>query len=533
MDIGSIIYTVEFLHHSFLIQTEETGLGHASKVLRDLSASIGTGNPMMDLFILLLGLAVVVLIVGLLALFLTSSGKNQPQGPKVDRMEAMIGRLERTERTLHEFKSDILRSLELSRNELEFIRTEFQVLRDMFETKAPTSLGDHPVDEGLVVSKPRKSSREDIAQDAAVWSEPQRTSQSPNLAPRSQVVTTQAPPALPSGSQPPAEPLASRLQRTRKGFFERIRSVFTGKPKLDDESVADLEAILIGSDIGIKTVSELLAELKQDVANGTEVNEGGLTAILKLKLLSILQRGTPLAPIVRPKRREDGPLVVLVVGVNGAGKTTTVAKLAHQWKDEGSKVLMVAADTFRAAAVEQLHEWGRRLGIEVTSGPPSAKPATVVFDAVNRAKEDPETDVVIIDTAGRLHTKQSLMDELSGIRNAVERHMPGAPHETLLVVDGSTGQNAVTQAREFHEATKLTGLIVTKLDGTSKGGVVVAIKEELGIAVRYIGVGEGKEDLRPFVPRDFVEALFDTSQDAIGSEGGVNAEIRRERAGRR
>jgi fused signal recognition particle receptor len=213
------------------------------------------------------------------------------------------------------------------------------------------------------------------------------------------------------------------------------------------------------------------------------------------------------------------------------GKTTTTAKLAHMWKAAGARVLLVAADTFRAAAVDQLVEWGKRIDVPVVSGAPNAKPQTVVFEGMNKAKEL-QMDVVLIDTAGRLHTKTNLMQELEGVSSMVSKHIAGAPHEAILVVDGATGQNALQQAREFNEATKLSGLIVTKLDGTPKGGIVVAIKEELGLPVRYIGVGEGPQDLRPFVARDFVEALFDTSADGQGSahidaSASAHAETRR------
>ncbi len=225
--------------------------------------------------------------------------------------------------------------------------------------------------------------------------------------------------------------------------------------------------------------------------------------------------------LVTPVRRADGPTVVLMVGVNGVGKTTTAAKLAARWKGEGASVLLVAADTFRAAAVEQLKLWGARIGVPVVTGAAEAKPATVVFEAMARAQKE-NIDVVIVDTAGRLHTKANLMQELEGVYNSISKHQSSGPHETLLVLDGSTGQNALTQAKEFNAAVKLTGLVVTKLDGTPKGGIVVAIAEELGVPVRFIGVGEAAGDLRPFVIGEFVEALFNTVGLEVEAESDLS-----------
>lgn len=226
---------------------------------------------------------------------------------------------------------------------------------------------------------------------------------------------------------------------------------------------------------------------------------------MKSKLHSLLDQGRGRA--IEPRRKESGPMVVLVVGVNGVGKTTTVAKLANQWNEQGARVLLVAADTYRAAAVEQLRDWGTRIGVEVVSGGTDAKPAAVVFDAMAKGKAE-NFDVVLIDTAGRLHTRSNLMQELEGVLNVIRKHQSDAPHETILVVDGTTGQNALAQATEFNAAAPLTGLIVTKLDGTPKGGIVVAIRRELGIPVRYIGVGESSADLREFDAAEFVEALL-------------------------
>ena len=218
----------------------------------------------------------------------------------------------------------------------------------------------------------------------------------------------------------------------------------------------------------------------------------------------------------------------MVVGVNGVGKTTSIGKLAAMFKSKGHSVMLAAADTFRAAAVDQLEQWGNRLGVKVVRGADEAKPSTVVFSAMEQAKAD-NVDILIIDTAGRLHTKTSLMQELSGVRNIISRHEASAPHEVLLVIDGTTGQNGLVQAQQFHDATKLSGIVVTKLDGTAKGGIVVAIQNELGVPVRYIGVGEGLEDLRPFNSEEFVDALLDSSRPTeVVSEHGLRRRRRRE-----
>lgn len=287
--------------------------------------------------------------------------------------------------------------------------------------------------------------------------------------------------------------------------------------------------MLVGSDLGVGTVTSLISDVRADLESGKEVGESELTTRIKDKVCSVLLAGAPIDAEIAPVRRDNGdPLVVMVVGVNGVGKTTTVAKIASQWKGKGASVMMVAADTFRAAAVEQISEWGQKLDVPVAKGEPNSKPGAVVFDAMERAKKE-GIDAVIIDTAGRLHTKSNLMQELEGLKNIVKKHQPDAPHETILVVDGTTGQNAISQARQFNEAVELSGLVVTKLDGTPKGGVVVAIKDELGIPVRYIGVGESEEDLRPFIPREFVEAIFSDNGGSSQQGSSINAEKRKRR----
>lgn len=474
-----------------------------------LSATYGTGNWAADFSLLMLGISLLALLWGLLTLL---RSRRRPVAPPstglTDRATVLGGRLEKLEWAMNESRTEILREVAELRAEVEALRMgrlgEFTPKRE--EEDLDLSLGE-PEEEEREAPSPGFIEERGVQEVAPSLGE--------GVVPAREIV-------------PQPESLSNRLQKSRVGLFERIRSVFSGKPKLDESMLEELEALLIASDLGIKTVESLIEEVRAEVKRGDEVSEGGLSAALKLKVLTILERGAPLNPGIRPLKRDGVPLVVMMVGVNGVGKTTTTAKLAAQWRESGATVLMVAADTFRAAAVDQLVTWGERIGVPVVTGAPEAKPGTVVFDALKRAKDE-GVDVVIIDTAGRLHTKANLMQELEGVRNIADRQIPGAPHETVLVVDGTTGQNAIAQAREFNAAVPLTGLVITKLDGTPKGGVVVAIKSELGIPVRYIGVGESPSDLRPFFPRDFVEALFDTA--GIEGADGVSAhgEVRRRR----
>lgn len=274
---------------------------------------------------------------------------------------------------------------------------------------------------------------------------------------------------------------------------------------------------MVSSDLGVKMSTSLIEYLKNKIKEGEEVSEDEFLEVIKKRLIDVLQfgdhdkKGIDIKALKR-SLPAGTPVIIMIVGVNGVGKTTTVAKLASQFKNQGHTVMLAAADTFRAAAVEQLRTWGDRVGARVIYGVSEAKSATVVYDAVVAAKNE-EVDVLIIDTAGRLHNKSNLMQELSGIKNSIARHVPNAPHESILVVDGSTGQNALSQAEQFNESTELSGLIVTKLDGTSKGGIVVAIKDQLGIPIRYIGVGESEDDLRPFDSGEFVDALLSTDDE--------------------
>src|SRR6266403_1709722 len=289
----------------------------------------------------------------------------------------------------------------------------------------------------------------------------------------------------------------------KPSFLERIEDVVAIGKEIDRSTLDDLEATLIGADLGTTTTHEVLEKLR-DKADRRQIKDvDELKRLLKEELLAILS-----ATHSRPVQRVDGtPEVILVVGVNGTGKTTTIGKLSQVFRSQGKTVLLCAADTFRAAAIEQLEIWGQRTGTEVIKTKAGGDPAAVLFDALQAATAR-KTDYVIVDTAGRLHTKQNLMMELEKMKRTAERIVPGAPHETLLVMDATTGQNGLQQARQFTQSAGVTGIVLTKLDGTAKGGVVVAILRELGLPVRFVGVGEKAGDLLPFDPKEFIESLF-------------------------
>ena len=298
--------------------------------------------------------------------------------------------------------------------------------------------------------------------------------------------------------------LRQGLSKTRSGFTGRLDRLVLGKKTISDDLLEELEEILFTSDLGVATTQELI-DLVQDSVARKELNSPeNLKIALKEHIRSFLD--VPDAEHTAPSPGE--PLVIMVIGVNGVGKTTTIGKIAHGFKREGKEVMLVAADTFRAAAIEQLVIWGERVGAEVIKQKDGADPSAVSFDAISSAQSK-GTDVVLIDTAGRLHTKVNLMDELKKIQRVVGRKLSGAPHEVWLVLDSTTGQNAISQAEMFHEALGVTGIILTKLDGTAKGGIVVGISHQLGLPIRFIGIGEKIDDLRPFDATEFVEALFD------------------------
>ncbi len=294
------------------------------------------------------------------------------------------------------------------------------------------------------------------------------------------------------------------VTRTRETLSERIEDVVSFGKEIDQSTLDDLEAALIGADLGTATTSTVLKSLREKVDRKQVGNVDEVKRVLKDELLAILNSADK-----KPVQKVDGePEVILVVGVNGAGKTTSIGKLAYSLRAQGKTVLLAAADTFRAAAIEQLEVWGDRTGTEVIKNKPGGDPAAVLFDALQAAKAR-KIDYVIVDTAGRLHTKANLMTELEKMRRTAQRFSSTAPHETLLVMDGTTGQNGLQQARMFTASAGVTGIVLTKLDGTAKGGVVVAISKELGLPVRYVGVGEKLGDLLPFNPQDFVNSLFD------------------------
>lgn len=293
------------------------------------------------------------------------------------------------------------------------------------------------------------------------------------------------------------------VARTRENLSERIEEVVSLGKEIDRATLDDLEATLIGADLGTTTTQEVLGKLREKADRKQIKDVGELKRLLKDELLAILTSANH-----RPVQKVDGgPEVILVVGVNGTGKTTTIGKLSQVFRSQGKTVLLCAADTFRAAAIDQLEIWGQRTGTEVIRTKPGGDPSAVLFDALQAATAR-QCDYVVVDTAGRLHTKTNLMAELEKMRRTAQRIVPGAPHETLLVMDATTGQNGLQQARLFTQSAGVTGIVLTKLDGTAKGGVVVAISRELGLPVRFVGVGEKAGDLLPFDPKEFVESLF-------------------------
>lgn len=299
--------------------------------------------------------------------------------------------------------------------------------------------------------------------------------------------------------------LVKGLERTREGVFSKIARLITGKSRIDDDMLDELEEILISADVGVETTIKIIARIQQRVSQEKGLQADDLNRLLREEIAALLANQGQVNGFDLPT--DSKPYVIMVVGVNGVGKTTTIGKLAHQLKSQGKQVVLGAADTFRAAAIDQLKIWGERVGVRVVHQQMGADPASVAFDTLKSALAT-QADVVIIDTAGRLHNKVGLMNELSKIRNVMQKVVPGAPHEVLLVLDASTGQNAVEQARQFTAATEVNALALTKLDGTAKGGVVIGISDQFKVPVKYVGVGEKMEHLQPFDRVAFVEALF-------------------------
>jgi fused signal recognition particle receptor len=303
------------------------------------------------------------------------------------------------------------------------------------------------------------------------------------------------------------ESLDQGLQKTSENIFSKLSKAVIGKSKVDEEVLDELEEILITADVGVDTTIKVIRRIEERVAKDKYLNATELDVILREEIASLLEENRSADTSDFDLPADKKPYVIMVVGVNGVGKTTTIGKLAHQFKLAGKSVVLGAADTFRAAAVDQLILWGQRVGVPVVSHGMNTDPASVAFDAVKQGV-DSKADVVIVDTAGRLHTKVNLMNELTKIKKVMQKFIPDAPHEILLVLDGSTGQNAFIQAKEFTRATEVSALAITKLDGTAKGGVVIGISDQFKIPVKYIGVGEKMTDLQLFNRKEFVDSLF-------------------------
>lgn len=297
--------------------------------------------------------------------------------------------------------------------------------------------------------------------------------------------------------------LKNSLNKTRNSFTEKIERLIIGYANINESCLDELEEILISADVGVSTTMKLMDDVRLGIRQKEINSPQDLQPFLIKKISQILESGEDHITIA-----PSGPTVFLVIGVNGVGKTTTIGKLAKYYRANGKSVLLAAADTFRAAAIDQLQIWGKRAAVDVIAHEEGSDPAAVVFDAVKAAIAR-NTDILLIDTAGRLHTKSNLMDELNKIYRVIKREIPAAPHETLLVLDATTGQNAIHQAELFTKAAPISGVVLTKLDGTAKGGVVIGIKAQLSMPVKLIGVGEGEDDLQPFVAKDFAAALFD------------------------
>ncbi|MCB0790815.1 MAG: signal recognition particle-docking protein FtsY [Flavobacteriales bacterium] len=305
-------------------------------------------------------------------------------------------------------------------------------------------------------------------------------------------------------SEANAAKLEQGLERSRKGLFAKLAHAVAGRSTVDDTVLDELEEVLIASDVGVDTTLKIIQRIQARVARDKYVGTGQLNTLLREEIAALMKDPDPIDPAIRP-------YVIMVVGVNGVGKTTTIGKLAHALKQEGRNVVLGAADTFRAAAVDQLKVWSDRVGVPLVSQGMNADPAAVAFDTIESAKAK-AMDVAIIDTAGRLHNKVNLMNELTKVRNVMRKVVPEAPHEVLLVLDASTGQNAIEQAKQFTKATDVTALALTKIDGTAKGGVAIGISDQFQVPIKYLGVGEGMDDLRVFDKHAFVDALFKEDQ---------------------
>ncbi len=366
-------------------------------------------------------------------------------------------------------------------------------------------------------AKKRAAAERESRRPAPAPAPPPKERKESEPAPRAAASAPPAPEPTPPAAEPPRrvgrllaerhDPTALRqgLAKSREagGFFGRLRALFAGKPEISAELTAQIEEVLISSDVGVATTDTLLARVRESISRGEALDDRQVWQLLREEAVRILEVGGTSGPLeLRAK-----PTVILFVGVNGCGKTTTIGKLATRLKAAGVECVLAAGDTFRAAAVQQLSIWGKRVGCEVVSGKDGADPGSVIFESIKKAQEI-GADVVLADTAGRLHTKTNLMAEMTKIAKTAAKALEGAPHEILLVIDATTGQNALAQAREFQQALALTGIVLTKLDGTAKGGVVLGISDALRLPVRLVGLGERPSDLHEFSPEEFVEALL-------------------------
>jgi fused signal recognition particle receptor len=375
----------------------------------------------------------------------------------------------------------------------------------------PEKLGET---EESIESAPRDIASEEISQQTEVLEEskPEATTTAADkipVAPRRESVTPE-PTKAPKASKPLLSRLSEKLSRTRETFTYQLDTLFLGRKEIDNNLLDDLEELLITADLGVATTQEILDHARKKVKRKELSDPDALKGVLKAKLKSFITDHHQDAALVMPK---EGPFVIMVIGVNGVGKTTTIGKIAHKFVQSGQSVLLVAADTFRAAAVSQLKIWGERNNVSVLSQKEGTDPSSVVFDAIAHAKAK-QYDVVLVDTAGRLHTQANLMEELKKIKRVMAKQLPGAPHEVMLVVDATTGQNGISQAKLFDAAVDITGIALTKLDGTAKGGIVANISKELKTPIRFIGIGEKLEDLRDFDPDEFIDALFQDTRTA-------------------
>lgn len=311
------------------------------------------------------------------------------------------------------------------------------------------------------------------------------------------------------------EKFKSGLEKTRNSFAEKVNDLVARYRKVDEEFFEELEEILIGADVGVATVMELIDELKMEVKRRNIQDTKDVQAVISEKLVELYEAGEE--GLSELNMQQDELTVILFVGVNGVGKTTTIGKLAHKFKEEGKSVLMAAGDTFRAGAIEQLEVWGERVGVDVVKQSAGSDPAAVMYDAIQAAKAR-KVDILLCDTAGRLQNKVNLMKELEKVKRVIEREVPGAPHEVLLVLDATTGQNAMSQAKTFSEATNVSGIVLTKLDGTAKGGIVLAIRNELRLPVKFVGLGEKMDDLQKFDSEQYVYGLFANIVDKEAEE---------------